>query len=523
MSDSFTPLQCSGPSTAAAPHAEANGRGSRSAAVDSQDLASFGYKQELDRSLGSFSSFAAGFSYLSILTGMFQMFHDSFKSGGPAFFWTWPVVFLGQFLVALCFAELAAHYPLSGGVYQWSKRVGSGAIGWMAGWVYLANLIITISAVALALQVTLPQISPRFQFIGSNTDPADYAKNAVLLGCILIAFTTLVNSIGVGLLAKINNLGVFAELIGAVLLIVLLALHARRGPEIIFETHDKGTGFNYLGPFLAAALMASYIMYGFDTAGSLAEETTQPRKKAPRAILQALAAAALAGALLMLFALMAAGNFSNLGDAASGLPGLVKETLGEQVGTIFLCDVIFAITVCTLAVHSGTVRLMFAMARDNNLPFGRTLARVSGASRTPLVPALVAGILAAAILVVNVSIRGFIDLVAPIAVLWANLAYLLVILPLLYRRWRGWPAKGGSGATNVFGMGKWGVPVNFLAVIWSVAIILNLGWPRASEPEVEWNQQYAAFLFTAGLLGLGGIYYGLVQRHKTAILREHRA
>ena len=39
---------------------------------DARDLASFGYKQELHRSLGSFSSFAAGFSYISILTGMFQ-------------------------------------------------------------------------------------------------------------------------------------------------------------------------------------------------------------------------------------------------------------------------------------------------------------------------------------------------------------------------------------------------------------------------------------------------------------------
>src|SRR5205807_1959846 len=62
-------------------------------AADSQDLARFGYRQELDRTLGSFSAFAAGFSYLSILTGMFQMFHDGFKAGGPAFFWTWPAVF----------------------------------------------------------------------------------------------------------------------------------------------------------------------------------------------------------------------------------------------------------------------------------------------------------------------------------------------------------------------------------------------------------------------------------------------
>src|SRR5437879_3144967 len=116
----------------------------------------FGYKQELDRSLQSFAAFAAGFSYLSILTGIFQLFHVGYASGGPAFFWTWPLVFAGQFLVALCFAELAAHYPLAGSVYQWSKYTGSWAVGWMTGWVYLASYIIALAAVALALQTTLP-------------------------------------------------------------------------------------------------------------------------------------------------------------------------------------------------------------------------------------------------------------------------------------------------------------------------------------------------------------------------------
>ena len=109
----------------------------------------------------AFSSFAAGFSYISILTGVFQMFYLGFAAGGPAFVWTWPVVFLGQFSVALGFAELAAHYPLSGGVYQWSKRIGWRGLGWMAGWVYLACAVISLASVALALQATLPQHTGR--------------------------------------------------------------------------------------------------------------------------------------------------------------------------------------------------------------------------------------------------------------------------------------------------------------------------------------------------------------------------
>ena len=120
-------------------------------ATDSNELAGFGYKQELDRSLGSFSSFAAGFSYISILTGVFQLFAFGFAFGGPAVWWTWPIVFIGQMAVALCFAELAGQYPLAGSVYQWSKRIGSDFTSWMAGWIMVVGSIVTVAAVAVAL------------------------------------------------------------------------------------------------------------------------------------------------------------------------------------------------------------------------------------------------------------------------------------------------------------------------------------------------------------------------------------
>jgi len=495
--------------------------------TDRDDLAAFGYRQELDRRLGSFSSFAAGFSYISILTGMFQLFHVGFGAGGPAFFWTWLVFFAGQFLVALCFAELAAHYPLAGGVYQWSRRVGSPALGWMTGWIYAANLIISIAAVALALQVTLPQITPSCQLIGELSNPADCALNGVLLGCLLIGLTTLINSVGVKLLARINNVGVAAELAGVALLIIVLAASAVRGPAVVFDTQGRGMGqqFGYLGPFLAAALMASYVMYGFDTAGSLAEETLEPRRNAPRAILLALASAALAGTLLMLFAMMAVGDLraDALSQPHGGLGFIVTNVAGDSLGRLFLVNVIFAVAVCALAVHAGAARLLFAMARDNNLPFSAALSRVSENSRAPVASAVVAGALAAVFLVVNVFATGLIDLVIPVAIMWANLAYLLVTAPLLVMRWRGWPGKGGSGATGLFALGRWGFPINLAAVVWSVLVIVNIGWPRADPALVPWHHRYGAVLLTGLLAAAGGSYYFFVQRHKTGVREEHRA
>jgi amino acid transporter len=101
--------------------------------ADEQDLAAFGYPQQLRRRLGAYASFAAGFSFVSILTTVFQLFALGFSFGGAAFFWTWPVVFLGQLTVAACFAELAARYPISGCIYQWSRRLSNPTVGWFAG------------------------------------------------------------------------------------------------------------------------------------------------------------------------------------------------------------------------------------------------------------------------------------------------------------------------------------------------------------------------------------------------------
>ncbi len=161
--------------------------------TEADELAKFGYKQQLDRSLGFFSSFAAGFSYISILTGVFELFFFGFASGGPAFIWTWPAVFAGQMLVALCFAELAGQYPLAGSVYQWSKLVGQSFTSWIGGWMLTIGSIVTLAAVAVAYQVVLPQISSTFQIIGDGSDIGQVAtpngaKNALLLAAGLIVF-----------------------------------------------------------------------------------------------------------------------------------------------------------------------------------------------------------------------------------------------------------------------------------------------------------------------------------------------
>src|SRR4051812_6767246 len=497
---------------------------------DSNELAQFGYKQELDRSLGSFSSFAAGFSYISILTGVFQLFGLAFLFAGPAFFWSWPIVFIGQMLVALCFAELAGQYPLAGSVYQWSKQTARALTSWMAGWLLLVGSIVTVAAVAVAYQVILPQVSTSFQFVGSASDAGltntpGGAQNAVVLALGLVVFTTVINMIGVKLMARINNVGVAAELVGVTLLIILLAFHITRGPGVVFHTNGTGAGhdWGYFGAFLLGSIVSVYVMYGFDTAGSLAEETNNPRKHAPPAIIRALAAAGLAGGLLIVVAMMSVGSITAKEIGTLGLPFVVKDVLGDTLGDIFLLDSALAITVCCLAVHTAGIRMMFSMARDNRLPAGSAVARGSRKSKTPIVPALVIGGLAIALLLINIGNQRVFSLLISVAIILFYPAYVCVPGPLLLARLRGdWP-RADHGP--YFSLGRWGLPVNIVAVVYQVIAIVNLAWPRQEIYGADhWYFKYGAFVFVGLIVGGGGIYYFVVQRDKAAEpLPEHRA
>src|SRR5262249_1616041 len=127
-------------------------------------------------------------------------------------------VFAGQMLVALCFAELAGQFPLAGSVYQWSKQIARSFTSWIGGWVLSVGAVVTLAAVAVAYQVVAPQISSRFQIIGTKADISlvstpGGAKNALLLAALLVVFTTVINMVGVKTSARINNFRVAAGLV----------------------------------------------------------------------------------------------------------------------------------------------------------------------------------------------------------------------------------------------------------------------------------------------------------------------
>src|SRR5881398_2898735 len=181
------------------------------AARDAADLAGFGYKQELRRTLGVFSSFAVAFSYISPSTGIFALFALGLISVGGVFIWSWPIVAVGQLLVALGFAELSSHYPVAGSVFQWTKYLAGKTYSWFAGWIYLFAGILTVSSVCATLPLAL---IPAFNNMGWNL--ANTHSNQRWIAAITLIAITVMNIFGVRLVAIVNNTGVLFEILGMV-------------------------------------------------------------------------------------------------------------------------------------------------------------------------------------------------------------------------------------------------------------------------------------------------------------------
>ncbi len=441
---------------------------------DSADLAQFGYKQELKRSLGLGSSFAVAFSYISPSTGIFTLFALGLTTIGGVFIWTWPVVALGQFLVALNFAEVSSHYPVAGSVFQWTKYLANRAYSWFTGWIYLFAGILTVAAVVATLPIAL---IPALNGLGWHSLNATSLHTQLVVALITLVVITVLNIYGVRLVALINNTGVIFEILGMfVFALVLMIFHNHQGFKVV--TNSAGL---HVGPstFLAAMFMSLFVIYGFDTASTLAEETSDPRRAAPKAVLYSVIGAFVIGGVFLLGTLMA---IPNLHTAITGNAGLgwnpaniIEANFPSWLATIYLLVVSAAIFVCCLSILAATIRLCFGMSRDNTLPFSRIWSKVSPTLHTPVFACIIIALLAA---VPFLKYSG-VAIIAIAATGMIYLSYFLGNLVIMRARLRGWPKVSAP-----FSLGRWGPVINVLALLYGGAMLVNFAWPRvASNPE----------------------------------------
>ena len=494
---------------------------------DSHDLARFGYAQELKRALGVYSSFAVAFSYISPSTGIFTLYFLGFGLAGPAFFWSWPIVIVGQLIVGLNFAELSSHFPVAGSVYQWTKYLAGKNFAWFTGWIYLFAGVLTVCAVDVTIPIV---IIPLLNGLNVGINLTNNTSTQITTAVITLISTTALNIFGVRLVAIVNNTGVVFEILGMVVFaFVLIIFFAHQSPAVLLNGHQLTVnappyGGSPAGVFLAAMMMSLFVVFGFDTASTLAEETKNPRREAPRAVLAAIIGAAIIGATFLFATIIAIpGDVDKYAsDTAAGAvapPVSIIQQMPGWAAELYLFVVAAAIYVCCLAIQTSTIRLAFGMSRDGKLPLSRYYNKVSSSLHTPIGVCLLVGVLAA-IPLLYYSGAGTVAIAATGMI---YLSYFLCNIAVLRARLKGWPTEKVP-----FKLGSWGAIVNILALVWGGSMLINFLWPRPGTiinpvlgalpnvPDLGPLGNIPIFEATVGAILIVGFVYWLVAQRSAA-------
>jgi len=495
---------------------------------DAADLERFGYKQELKRELGTFSSFAVAFSYISPSTGIFTLFFLGMGALGGFLWWTWPVVAIGQMIVALNFAELSSHFPVAGSVFQWTKYLAGRTYAWFTGWFYLIAGVLTVASVCATLPIALiPALNQMFGWHLNDTLGSADQKIVALITLVLI---TVLNIYGVRLVAIVNNTGVVFEILGMVVFAIILAIaHNNQGIGVITNSGPAQVTVPF---FLVGMFMSLYVIYGFDTASTLAEETRDPRREAPKAVIGSVAGAFVIGAIFLWGVLIAVPSMKEAVTGFFGPATIIDAVLSSALSTVYLLVVSAAIFVCCMSILTSTIRLCFGMARDDQLPLSRPLARVSPHLHTPIWSCVAVGLLSA---IPFIQFAGA-AVIAVGATASIYFSYFLGNIAVMRARTKGWPRTRAP-----FSLGSWGKVINGLALLWGGSMLINFLWPAsgtsganslrifsnptANQSDYGFGQQvnfHIAFLNKIPLIELviavtfiiGAIYYFGVQRNK---------
>lgn len=450
---------------------------------DDQTLAQFGYRQELKRTLGYFSAFALSFSVISVTTGLFANYGSGLLVGGPAFIWTWPIVGAGQLLVALVFAQLAGKIPLSGYAYQWTRHLAGEKLGWWAGWIMIVQFIAGMSGGCYAMA----------NYLAPYLGVPNTGGNVVGITVAILFTISLINHYGIRLASLVNDFSVGAEILGSVFigfLLLALALMRKTHPMSFLLSHPaQASGLAYLPAFASSALMSAWTIGGFEAAANVAEETVLPQRHIPMAIVVSEVASVLLGFPVLVGFTLAMPSLQVASHHATPLLYIMSENLPPWATDCAMLLVFISIFACGLANVTTLSRMVWAMARDGQLPGSAWLARVSG--RKVPANAIWTVAIIAAIFTCWAQIESVITGICTIAM---YLVYGIVVAAALWESTRKTGTADGPGSHPV----KASRTLCVAALLWILLLLGMISLPRSS-----WINVAA----TAIALGAGSIWY----------------
>src|SRR5215208_3676178 len=439
---------------------------------DARQLEELGYKSHFSRTMSLAANFSLGFTYLSPLVGVYTLFAFVVATGGAAAIWTYPIVMVGQLLVALVFAEVLSQYPITGGVYAWALLITIAGVAYGAG--QFAAALFGVEA------------SPGWD---------------IAVALVLLAIAGAINFSGTKNLSRAVTAGFAAEIIGVAGIGLYLILFDRQNPfGVIFDTFGTQGGGSYLPAFLAAGLGAVFLFFGFEACGDLAEEVPNASHSVPRATVLTVLVGGSMAILSMLGFILAVPDIGAVvsGDNVDPIGTILGNAFGTVGSKVALVIALTAFLSCTLSLQAAASRMIYSYARDRMIAGSGFLGAFNDRLHIP--PAATAAAVLIPVLVVLLfgSSPDALTLIISFAVLAIYVAFQLVVFAALVARLRGWRPAGK------WSLGGLGMVVNVAALLYGVAAAINLAYPRT--PGVPWYQNYSVLLGTVVVLAVGLIY-----------------
>ncbi|ALR75260.1 APC family permease [[Enterobacter] lignolyticus] len=452
-------------------------------------------KPQFNRSIGLISNFALGFTYLSPLTAVYSLFALAVTLAGPPAVWWILIVACGQLLVALVFGEVASQYPITGGLYPWARRLWGKKYAWIAAWIYLWALVVTITSIA---EYTSTFVASLLHF---DTSPGNMLVSAVVLLLLMMA----VNMSGTKNLARVARIGFWCEIISVIALgIYLLIFHRSQPFSVVFDSMGVlAKDGSYQTAFMSAALMGLFMFFGFEACGNVAEEVQNPGKKIPLAMILSIVFGALSAIVSVLGYLLASPNLVSIvnGKTADPIPVILSEALGPTGATVFIVVAIVAMLSCILSLQAALSRLIFSFSRDQMLP-GSTWMSTLSKNSVPDNAMIVSCLLPVLICVWVYFQPDNLSRITAFAVIGIYISFQMVVLAALRQRLKGWKPAGE------WSVGAWGMLVNVLALAYGVCGIWLLAQPADSSSFIDrWT-----VLVGLAIVVLSGLVYMALAR-----------
>ncbi|MBZ0059535.1 MULTISPECIES: APC family permease [unclassified Leclercia] len=452
-------------------------------------------KEQFTRSIGLVSNFALGFTYLSPLTAVYSLFALAITLAGPPAVWWILIVACGQLLVALVFGEVSSQYPITGGLYPWARRLWGKKYAWIAAWIYLWALVVTITSIA---EYTATFVESLFHY-------GQTPMTMLLTSAILLLLMMAINMSGTKNLARVARIGFWCEIVSVIALgIYLLIFHRAQPFSVVFDSMGvMALDGSYTTAFMSAALMGLFMFFGFEACGNVAEEVQNPGKKIPVAMILSIVFGAISAIISVLGYLLSSPNLLNIvnGKVADPIPAILNEALGETGATIFIVIAIIAMLSCILSLQAALSRLIFSFSRDKMLPGSEWMAKISR-NNVPDNAMIVSCLLPVIVCVCVYFQPDNLARITAFAVIGIYISFQMVVLAAMRQRLKGWKPAGE------WTIGGWGMLVNGLALAYGVVAIWLLAQPAEGSTFLD---RWTVLIGLAIVLGAGLLYMAIAR------------